>query len=160
MQIAKNKVAFIDYTLTNNDGEVIDSSAGSEPLAYLHGAQNIIPGLEKELEGKAVGDQLQVKVTPEEGYGVRHDEMVQEVPRELLSNIENVEVGMQLQAETSEGIQVVTISAVGDETITVDGNHPLAGMELNFDVTVRDIREATEEELEHGHVHSPDGCGH
>lgn len=160
MQIAKNRVAFIDYTLTNNDGEVIDSSAGGEPLAYLHGAQNIIPGLENALEGKAVGDQLQVKVSPEEGYGERNDQMVQAVPRELLANIENVEVGMQLQAETDAGIQVVTVAAVDDETITVDGNHPLAGQELNFDVTVRDIRDATEEELEHGHVHSPDGCGH
>lgn len=160
MQIAKNRVAFIDYTLSSNDGEVLDSSSGGEPLAYLHGAENIIPGLENALEGKAVGDNIKVKVSAEEGYGTRIEEMVQDVPRELLANIDNIEVGMQLQAETDAGIQVVTISAVSDESVTVDGNHPLAGMELNFDVTVRDIREATDEELEHGHVHSPDGCGH
>jgi len=160
MQIAKHKVVSIDYTLTNDAGDVVDSSAGGEPLVYLHGMHNIIPGLEHALEGKSTGDTLQVTIAPKDGYGERVDAMVQTVPRELFQGVDQLEVGMQFQANTDSGVQVVTITAVNGDEVTVDGNHPLAGENLNFDVTVVDVRDASNEEIEHGHVHGPGGHQH
>jgi len=159
MTISHHKVVTIDYTLKNAQGEVLDSSEGQEPLVYLHGAENIVVGLERELEGKAIGDSLNTIVSPEDGYGVRNEELIAAVPRELFESDMDIEVGMSFQAETDQGVQVVNIVAVNDEEVTVDGNHPLADEALHFDVTVRAIREATAEELEHGHVHSA-GCNH
>ncbi len=160
MQIANNSVVAIAYTLTDNDGQVIDTSAGGEPLVYLHGAQNIIPGLEKALVGKVVGDKLTVKVEPGEGYGEYNPQLVQVVPKHLFAGVEQVEVGMQFHAQTDHGMQVVTIAAVEGDDITVDGNHPLAGVPLNFDVEVMSIRTASQEELDHGHVHGAGGHHH
>jgi len=159
MTISHHKVVTIDYTLKNAQGEVLDSSEGEEPLVYLHGAENIVVGLERELEGKAVGDSLNTIVSPEDGYGVRNEELVAAVPREMFESDMEIEVGMNFQAETDQGVQVVNIVATNDEEVTVDGNHPLADEALHFDVTVRAIREATAEELEHGYVHSA-GCDH
>jgi len=159
MTISHHKVVTIDYTLKNAQGEVLDSSEGQDPLVYLHGAENIVVGLERELEGKSVGESLSTVVSPEDGYGVRNEELIAAVPRELFESDMDIEVGMSFQAETDQGVQVVNIVAVNDEEVTVDGNHPLADEALHFDVTVRDIREATAEELEHGHVHSA-GCNH
>ncbi len=159
MTISQHKVVTIDYTLKNAQGEVLDSSEGQDPLVYLHGAENIVVGLERELEGKTVGDSLKTVVSPEDGYGVRNEEMVAAVPREMFEGDMDIEVGMSFQAETDQGVQVVNIVAVNDEEVTVDGNHPLADEVLHFDVTVRAIREATSEELEHGHVHSA-SCEH
>ncbi|MDO8330388.1 MAG: peptidylprolyl isomerase [Fluviicoccus sp.] len=160
MQIAQNSVVAIAYTLTDDNGTVIDTSAGGEPLVYLHGARNIIPGLENALAGKAIGDKLQVTIAPVDGYGEYDAQMVQSVPRQMFAGVDNIEVGMQFQAQTDHGIQVVTIAAVEGDEVTVDGNHPLAGVQLNFDVEVMSIRAATEEELAHGHVHGPDGHHH
>ena len=160
MQIADKTVVAIDYVLKNDEGEIIDSSEGKQPLSYLHGAGGIIPGLERELTGKQVGDELQVAVSPADGYGVRNDSLKQEVPREQFQGIDDLSVGMQFQADSSAGPVVVTVVEISDSTITVDGNHPLAGVNLNFSVTVRDIREATEEELQHGHAHGPGGHSH
>jgi FKBP-type peptidyl-prolyl cis-trans isomerase SlyD len=159
MTISHHKVVTIDYTLKNAQGEVLDSSEGQDPLVYLHGAENIVVGLERELEGKTVGDSLKTVVSPEDGYGVRNEEMVAAVPRDMFESDMDIEVGMSFQAETDQGVQVVNIVAVNDEEVTVDGNHPLADEVLHFDVTVRAIREATADELEHGHVHS-EGCNH
>lgn len=160
MQIAQDCVALIDYTLTNDAGEVIDSSNGGEPLAYLHGHQNIIPGLEKALAGKVVGDSLKVSIAPAEGYGELNSALVEKVPHHLFSGVDQIEVGMQFHAQTEQGMQVITVSAVEGETITVDGNHPLAGQTLNFEVTVKEVRAASREELEHGHVHGVGGHHH
>lgn len=160
MKVADNKVVVIDYTLTDNSGTVIDSSEGAGPLAYLHGADNIIPGLEAALLGKEAGDKVQASIEPANAYGERHEALKQEVPAELFSGVDNVEVGMQFQSETDQGPVLVTVVAVNDETITVDGNHPLAGVHLNFDVEVREVREASAEELEHGHVHGEGGHHH
>jgi len=159
MTITQNKVALIDYTLKNGDGEVLDSSEGQEPLAYLHGAENLVPGLEQALEGKTTGDTLSVVVTPEEGYGVRNEELIGSVPREMFEADMPIEAGMTFQAETDQGIQVVRVVSLTDEEVMVDSNHPLAGETLHFDVTVTEVRDATAEELEHGHVHS-EGCHH
>jgi FKBP-type peptidyl-prolyl cis-trans isomerase SlyD len=160
MQIAKDKVVYIDYTLTNDAGEVIDSCVGAEPLAYLHGASNIIPGLEKHLEGCKAGDSVKVSIDPADGYGERNDDLTQVVPSSMFEGVEQIEVGMEFHAETPEGVQVIRIAAVNGDDITIDGNHPLAGERLNFDVTVAEVRDASEEELEHGHVHGAGGHHH
>jgi len=159
MTIAHQKVVTIDYTLKNDKGETLDSSEGQEPLVYLHGADNIVVGLERELEGKSAGDAVNTVVSAEDGYGVRNDELIGVVPREMFESDMPIEVGMSFQAETDQGIQVVNIVAVNDTEVTVDGNHPLAGEALHFDVKVLNVRAATDEELEHGHVHSA-GCEH
>lgn len=153
MQIAKNAVVAIDYTLTDAEGQVLDSSEGRGPLSYLHGAGNIIPGLERALEGKAEGEKVQVEVPPEEGYGQRDDNLIQKVPKKLFAETAEPEPGMQFQAQSPQGTQLLTVVEVEDEQVTVDANHPLAGKKLNFDVAVVNVREATDDELEHGHVH-------
>ncbi len=157
MRIAKNTVVAIDYKLTNDDGELLDTSEGNEPLSYLHGVGEIIPGLERELDGKEAGDRLQVAVAAEEGYGQRDEQLKQKVERDQFEDVDELEVGMQFQVESDGDPEVVTVVQIADDIITVDGNHPFAGVKLNFDVTVREVREATEEELAHGHAHGPDG---
>lgn len=159
MQIANNKVVSFDYTLTSDTGVVIDSSEGGQPLVYLHGAQNIIPGLEAALVGKAVGDELEVSIEPADAYGEYNAEMTQVVPREMFEGVDELEAGMEFQAETAQGVQVIRIAAVDGDQITIDGNHPLAGVKLHFAVNVTEVREATEDELTHGHVHGA-GCDH
>ena len=160
MNISDNCVASFHYTLTNSTGEVLDSSIGQEPLSYLHGAGNIIPGLEKALAGKTVGDKLKVSVNAAEAYGERDSSMVQELPNSMFSGVDKIEVGMELHAETEHGLQVVTVTAVEGDTITIDGNHPLAGVDLNFDVEITEVRNATSEELDHGHAHGAGGHHH
>ena len=160
MQIAQNSVVAFHYTLTNDAGEVLDSSEGRQPLTYLHGAGNIIPGLEKELEGHEAGEKLNVSVSPEEGYGEVQPQLVQEVPRDAFQGVESVEPGMQFQAQTQGGPLMVTVTQVEGDTVTVDGNHPLAGQKLNFDVEIAEVREASQEEIEHGHVHGEGGVEH
>lgn len=161
MQIANNSVVSIHYTLTNDGGDVIDSSAGSEPLVYLQGAGNIIPGLENPLAGKKAGDALTVRVAPADGYGEVVMELIQQVPKEMFQGSDTIEPGMTFQAQDQSGyMQRVTVTAVNDNTVTIDANHPLAGQHLNFDVTIVDVRTATQEELDHGHVHGPGGHHH
>ncbi len=161
MLIGSEKVVLIHYTLTDDSGQVLDSSSGREPLAYLHGKGNIIPGLEKALEGKQAGDKVNVAVEPAEGYGERDERLVQDVPREAFENVDEVNPGMQFQAQNEQGqARIVTVTKVADDLITIDANHPLAGANLNFDVEVTEVREPTAEELEHGHVHGPGGHNH
>lgn len=160
MNISENCVASFHYTLTDGSGKVLDSSDGHEPLSYLHGAGNIIPGLEDALEGKVVGDKLNVAVKAAEAYGLRDDSLIQQLSSEMFSGIENIEVGMEFHAETEQGLQVVTVTNVEGDQVTIDGNHPLAGIDLTFDVEITEIRAATEEELNHGHAHGAGGHHH
>jgi len=160
MSIAHDQVVSIHYTLKNDAGEVLDSSANGEPLTYLHGHGNLIPGLERELTGKSVGDKLAVTIAPADGYGNYDKELVQRVPRRALKGIQQVRVGMQLQAQTEHGARTVTVTQLTGDLVTLDGNHPLAGQNLNFEVEVKDVRDATAEELAHGHVHGPGGHHH
>lgn len=165
MNIAQNTIAAIDYVLTSGDGEELDSSAGQEPLVYLHGAGHLIPGLEAQLAGKAVGDTFQAVIPPAEAYGERDDQMVQDVPRGDFPDGMELEIGMTLQAQSPAGVQVVTVVGLEDDKVTLDGNHPLAGVTLHFDVTVRDVRAATAEEIaqaqehHHSHHHGEGSCG-
>ena len=161
MNVAPDKVVLIHYTLKNDAGGVIDSSSGGDPLAYIHGQGNIIPGLEKALLGKQQGDKVSVKVDPAEGYGVRDDALVQQVPRRSFGGVPDIKPGMQFHAQTGHGhTRVVTVTAIKGDMVIVDGNHPLAGENLNFDVEIAEVRDATEEEMAHGHVHGPGGHHH
>ncbi|MEX1239788.1 MAG: peptidylprolyl isomerase [Cyclobacteriaceae bacterium] len=156
MEITKNKVASIHYTLRDDEGTVIDSSEGRDPLLYLHGAGNLIPGMEESLEGKSKGEKFNIKIDPEKGYGEKDENLVQKVPRSAFGDQE-VKSGMRFS--TNQG-GVVTVTDVGLESVTVDGNHPLAGVPLNFDVVVVEVRHATQEEISHGHVHGAGGHHH
>ena len=161
MLIAANKAVSIDYTLTNDAGEVIDSSAGGAPMVYLHGAGNIIVGLEKALEGKRAGDALSVAVEPQDAYGEYSAELVAVLGREMFEGVDELEVGMQFHASGPDGsMQIVTIRDLDGDEVTVDGNHPLAGQRLNFQVKVVDVRDAHAEEIAHGHVHGEGGHHH
>ena len=161
MLIANQHVVAIDYTLSNDAGEVIDSSAGAEPLVYLHGAGNIIAGLENALVGKSVGDELDVSIEPEDAYGEYSAELITNLGRDMFEGVEELEVGMQFHASAPDGgMQVVTIRDIDGDQVTIDGNHPLAGQQLNFKVKVISVRAASEEELAHGHVHGEGGHQH
>ncbi len=159
MEIKKDRVVTIDYTLRDDSGKLLDTSAGSEPLSYLHGNENIIPGLERELEGKNPGDAVACSIKPEEAYGERDESLVFKVHKKDFGDNVEVAPGMQFEAHGEGGVQIVTVVNVDGEEVTLDANHPLAGETLHFDVKVVDVREATPEELEHGHVHAASsGC--
>jgi FKBP-type peptidyl-prolyl cis-trans isomerase SlyD len=160
MQIEPRKVVTLHYTLTDEQGAVIDQSEDGS-FVYMHGANSIIPGLENALAGKKSGDELSVSVAPEDAYGERNDAMLQQVPKSMFEDQSQVEVGMQFHAQGPDGeTLIVTVTEVSEDQVTVDGNHPLAGAQLNFDVKVIDVRDATDEEVDHGHAHGPGGHHH
>jgi FKBP-type peptidyl-prolyl cis-trans isomerase SlyD len=160
VQIARNKVVSIHYTLRDEQGTVLDSSQGRAPLTYLHGKGNIIRGLEQALDGKAAGEKLDVSIAPEQAYGARDERLVQVLPRSRLPEGAELAPGMQLRVEGQQGRRIVQVMKVERDFITVDGNHPLAGRTLHFAVEVADVRKATHEEISHGHVHGPGGHHH
>lgn len=163
MTIEKNKVVSINYTLTDVDNNVLDTSEGRDPLAYIQGIGNLIPGLEAQLEGKKAGDKVKATVEPKDAYGERQEEMVQVVPKAGFQSQDpndKLQEGMQVRVETNAGPQIAMVTKIENEDVTLDLNHPLAGMTLNFDVEVMEVRDAEKEELEHGHVHGPDGHQH
>jgi len=161
MLIANQHVVSIDYTLSNDAGEVLDSSNGAEPLVYLHGAGNIIAGLENALAGKKVNDELEVSIEPEDAYGEYSAELITTLGREMFEGVDELQVGMQFHASAPDGgMQIVTIREIDGDDVIIDGNHPLAGQQLNFKVKVVDIRAASEEEIAHGHVHGEGGHQH
>ncbi len=151
MEVQQDSVVTIHYVLRDDDGEVVDQSDG-QPISYLHGHNNLIPGLEKALDGHEPGDEVEASVKPEEGYGEYNEDLVQNVNRDAFEGVDNLEAGMSFRAESDAGNMIVTVKEVGDQEVTVDGNHVLAGQNLNFMVTVADVREATHNELEQGEV--------
>ncbi len=154
MPISKHDVVTMNYTLTDQEGRIIDTTEGGEPFSYLHGVGSIIPGLEQALEGKSPGDRVSVSIPPEQAYGERNEALIQVVPKDRFEGVDEVEVGMQFQTPTESGnVRIVTVIDVEGEDVTIDANHPLAGVTLNFDVTVLNVRPATPEEISHGHVH-------
>lgn len=160
MQVEEKKVVGIHYKLTDDAGKVLDSSENAQPLMFIFGIGMLIPGLEKALEGKAKGDKLSVSIKPADAYGERDPGLTQTVPKAQFDEPEKLQIGMQFQVDTDHGALVVTITEVNDDNVQIDGNHPLAGVNLNFDVSVEEVREATQEELDHGHVHGPGGHHH
>ena len=152
MEITDARVASIHYTLSDDAGNVIDKSPEARPLAYFHGAGNIVPGLEKALAGRQPGDSFQVDVAPEEGYGVHREELVQVVPRSAFQGVDKVGPGMQFRAESQRGPMLVTVVEASDDQVKIDGNHPLAGKTLHFDVEVAEVRDASDEEKQVGSV--------
>jgi len=156
MDITKHTVVTMDYTLTDSDGNVLDTSENHGPISYIQGTGNIIPGLETALDGKSEGDKVSVTVEPQDAYGERDEDRVINLKRDQFTGVEKVEPGMQFQATVNNEQQILTVTDIEGDAVTVDANHPLAGMELNFDVEIRNVREATPEELDHGHVHDGD----
>jgi FKBP-type peptidyl-prolyl cis-trans isomerase SlyD len=158
MKIAKHTVVTMDYTLRDDDGDVIDSSAGREPFAYLHGVGSIVPGLERALDGKSTGDTVTVSIPPHDGYGDRDPSLLHVAGREQFPDDADIEIGMQFRVGSEDDALTVTVVGVEGDRVTLDGNHPLAGVTLNFDVKVVGVREATASEIGHGHPHG--GGGH
>ena len=156
MSLTKNQVASVAYTLKNGDDEIIDQATKDSPMTFLHGVGGMIPGFEKALEGKNVGDSFNIVIEAADAYGERNDALTQDVPREMFGDVpdEQLVAGAQFQAQTDAGVEVITIVSVDGDTVKIDANHPLAGMTLHFDVELLDIRDATEEEIAHGHVHA------
>ncbi len=153
LMIGKNAVVSINYTLTNDAGEVMDTSEGREPLTYLHGANNLIPGLEKEMEGKTSGQSFKVTIPPSEAYGESNPELVQTLSKDMFKGVDKVEPGMGFTAQGPQGEQHIVVTAVDGDQVTIDANHPMAGKTLHFAVEIVNVRDASEEEIEHGHVH-------
>lgn len=153
LMIGDKSVVTIHYTLTDDAGEILDNSRDGDPMVYLHGASNIIPGLEKELTGKTTGASLKVTVSPEDAYGEHVPEAIQKVPRSAFEGVDDIQPGMQFQTEGPQGVQVIVVAEVSESEVTVDANHPLAGKTLHFDVSVEAVRDATPEEIDHGHAH-------
>ncbi len=159
MKIAQNTVVTMHYAVKDKEDNLIDSSYDGEPIVFLQGSKFLIEGLEEQLDGHESGETFEVEVEAEKAYGPRHEGLVQRVGKELFQDF-NVEIGMQLRAGTDNGDQTVIVVDKDDESVTVDGNHPLAGIDLKFDVEVIEVRAATDEEIAHGHVHAAGGCGH
>jgi FKBP-type peptidyl-prolyl cis-trans isomerase SlyD len=160
VEITADRVVLIHYTLKDDAGAVIDSSSGADPLAYIQGHGNLVAGLEKALEGKKDGDTVAVSVSPADGYGKYDAALIQRVPKRSLQGSGEIKKGMQFQGQTPDGMRLFTVTAVVGDMITLDGNHPLADKTLHFDVDIVSVREATAEELEHGHVHGAGGHHH
>jgi FKBP-type peptidyl-prolyl cis-trans isomerase SlyD len=160
MEISKNKVVTFDYTLTGDDGVVLDSSKGGEPLAYIHGIGSIISGLEAAMEGKKTGDSFQATIPPEKGYGVYDESRVLTAGKENFTQIKDLKVGMPLELHSDQGNFAMMVSKIEEDKVTLDGNHPLAGKTLHFDVAIASVREAEESELSHKHPHGAGTCEH
>ncbi len=160
MLVGSDKVVTIEYTLTDPGGQVIDTSKGGQPMAYLHGRRGIIPGLEAALDGKSPGDLVDVTIQPEHAYGPRQEQLIQPVPRERFPASAKIVPGMQFQAQTPEGARLVTVVSADETSVRIDANHPLAGIPLHFVVTIVEVRNATAEELQHGHAHGAGGHHH
>ena len=160
MKISENKVVVLHYAVSDSEDTLIDSSYDHSPLSIIQGSGYLIPGLEDALIEHVVGDKFEVEVSAENAYGDRHDEFVQTVPKSMFESVEDLAVGSQLRATTDDGEQTVIVIDVTDDEITVDGNHPFAGIDLKFEVDILEVCDATEDELKHGHVHGEGGCGH
>jgi FKBP-type peptidyl-prolyl cis-trans isomerase SlyD len=156
MTVARNRVVSIEYTLTGEDGSVLDTSRGDEPISYVHGSGTLVDALEAAMEGKGPSDTVSLTLPPDQAYGVRDDSIVFTLPRAQVGAAEEPEIGMQIMLQGDGDGRVVTVVAMDENEVTVDGNHPLAGLTLTFDVEIIDVREATAEEIEHGHAHNGD----
>ena len=159
MQISKNSVVSISYRITDTEGTVLDHTDDGQTMEFIFGSGEMVPGLEKSISGKMAGDSLEVTVPAEEAFGNYDEKLTQELPKEMFAEMGDIEPGLRFRAETDAGMEIVTVTSINEETVVVDANHPLAGIALVFSANIVDVREATPSELEHGHVHGPEGCG-
>jgi len=153
MKIIEQKVVSITMIVKNAEGEIVDQASEQDPLVYLHGHNNLFPALEEELEGKQMGDKVSLTLTPETGYGERDESLVSELPSSQFQGVDTIEAGMMFQADSPQGPVMLTVIGVDGDSIKVDANHPMAGQTLSFEIEVKDIRDATAEEISHGHPH-------
>ena len=160
MKIEDKKVVAIEYTLKNASGEVLDSNQGEELLYFIQGEGNIVPGLEKQMAGKSTGDKFETLVKAADGYGIYDDEKIRRIPRAQMKHLKGLKEGMSLQMRGPEGVEMLTVTKVNEEEVVADGNHPLAGQDLHFQIRIGEIRDATKDELAHGHAHGPGGHHH
>lgn len=160
MKIENNKVVGIEYTLKDKSGKIMDSNEGQELLYFIQGQGNIVPGLEKAMAGKSSGDSFEVVVKAADGYGEYNEELIRRIPLDVVKHLKNLEIGGMLQAQGPDGVEVLTITDINDKELVLNGNHPMAGHDLYFNIRVGEIREATKDEMEHGHAHGPDGHHH
>lgn len=160
MKVEDKKVVAIEYTLKNPSGEVLDSNKGGELLYFIQGEGNIVPGLEKQMAGKSIGDSFEALVKAADGYGEYDDEKIRRIPRAQLKHLKGLREGMALQMRGPEGVEMITVTSISETEVVADGNHPLAGQDLHFQIRVGEIREATKDELAHGHAHGPGGHHH
>jgi FKBP-type peptidyl-prolyl cis-trans isomerase SlyD len=156
MVIKENTVVSIQYNLKDDSASLLDSNTGEDPLSYIQGTSHLLPAVEAALEGKSPGDTVRLELSPEEGYGVRDDSLVFVVSRKKLDGMEDIAVGTRYRVKTRDGEKILTLTEMDDQRVTLDGNHPLAGKRLHFDISVVAVRECTQEELSHGHVHDSD----
>lgn len=154
MKVERDRAVFFHYTLTNLQGDTLEESREDQPLGYIHGTRSIIPGLEREMDGRDAGDQFEVTIEPEQAYGEHDEDLIQTVPSSMFEGVDQVEKGMQFRAQSEQGERLVTVTDVQGDEVTIDANHPLAGETLNFEVEITDVRAATEQELSHGHIHA------
>ena len=159
MKISNNKVATFDYTVSNESGEILDSSKEAGSLPYIHGIGSLIRGLESAMEGRSPGDSFSVTVPPAQGYGEWDETLVDVVPKSAIDGIENLEVGHRIQIKDHAGARIASVTKLEEDRITLDGNHPMVGVTLKFDIDIIDVRDASKEELEHGHIMGPDESG-
>lgn len=160
MIVENKKVVSFHYTLRNADGEQLETSRDKQAMSYLHGVRNIIPGLEKAMAGKAVGDEFEVTLAPAEAYGERKPNSIQRIPAKRFNNAKRLQPGQLVSIQTRQGQTQGVVVKVGRFNVDVDVNHPLAGQTLTFEIEITDIRDASEEETAHGHVHGPGGVEH
>jgi FKBP-type peptidyl-prolyl cis-trans isomerase SlyD len=160
LKIESGTVVSFHYTLRNEEGKELESSRDSEPSVYLHGANNIIRGLESAMTGHESGDVFSVSLAPAQAYGMRDPGRMQRVPVKHLAYRGKLEAGKVVQLNTAEGMRAVTVVKAGRHSADIDANHPLAGQTLTFDVEIVDLRPATQEEISHGHAHGPGGHHH
>ncbi len=158
MKITNNSVVELDYKLMDLNDKIWESSDEGGPWVYLHGYGELMPGLEEELQGKGIGQKLKIEMSPEQAYGPYEEDLCTQVPMEAFAQVENLTEGMRLAAEGQDGVHAVTVKKVTDDFVTIDANHPLAGQSVKVEVKVLSVRQATEEEISHGHVHQHDSC--
>ncbi|MDA3810889.1 MAG: peptidylprolyl isomerase [Spirochaetaceae bacterium] len=160
MIIKEKSVVSMHYKLTDESGQLLDASK-EQPLSYIQGTNSLIPGLEKELEGKTIGDQVITTIPPEEAYGPVMPQLISNLPISTFKGVEKIDIGMEFEASNdNDEKMIVRVDAVNDDEVTINGNHPLAGKALSFDIKIVDVREASEEELSHGHAHGAGGHQH
>lgn len=160
MQVEQNTVVTFHYTIKDEAHTLLETSDDNEPITYLHGSEGVLPALQEAMLGKTLNDQITVTLPPEKAYGEYNAELQTRISAKYLRHLKKFKAGDVVPVNTDQGQQWVTVLKKGLKTVDVDGNHPFAGKTLSFVITIEDVREASAEEIDHGHVHGPGGVEH